>query len=62
MTYLLRSSLGTYWRLSEKAGNLHKFSTGKSTILNLLAKLFTPDSGKILIDGKDLTTMDQDWI
>jgi putative ABC transport system ATP-binding protein len=32
--------------------------TGKSTLLNLIAGLDTPDSGRILIDGQDLTGLE----
>lgn len=41
---------------------LGKSGCGKSTILNLLAKLFRPDSGKITIDGEDLQTFDENWV
>lgn len=36
--------------------------SGKSTILNLLCKLYDPDSGRILIDGEDLKLKDQEWV
>ena len=32
--------------------------TGKSTLLNLIAGLDTPDSGRIALDGRDLGTLD----
>ena len=31
--------------------------TGKSTILKLLLRLLVPDSGKVLIDGEEITTL-----
>lgn len=34
--------------------------SGKSTFLSLLAGLDTPDSGRVLIEGKDLAKMDRD--
>jgi putative ABC transport system ATP-binding protein len=34
--------------------------TGKSTLLNLVAGLDTPDSGRILFEGRDLATLDDD--
>lgn len=34
--------------------------SGKSTFLSLLAGLDTPDSGRVLIEGKDLAAMDRD--
>jgi len=36
--------------------------SGKTTILNLLTKLYEPDSGKIYIDGRDITEIDPMWI
>ena len=33
---------------------------GKSTLLNLIAGLDTPDSGEILIDGITMTSLDDD--
>jgi putative ABC transport system ATP-binding protein len=33
---------------------------GKSTLLNLIAGLDTPDSGSIVLDGTELTTLDDD--
>jgi putative ABC transport system ATP-binding protein len=35
---------------------------GKSTLLNLLAGLDTPDSGRVLLDGVDLASLDDDGI
>jgi putative ABC transport system ATP-binding protein len=34
--------------------------SGKSTLLGLLAGLDRPDRGRVLLDGKDLSTMDED--
>jgi ABC-type multidrug transport system, ATPase and permease components len=36
--------------------------SGKSTVLNLLTKLYEPDSGKIYINGRDVSEIDPAWI
>lgn len=37
--------------------------SGKTTILNLLLRLYEPDSGRILVDGKDLSDITrQSWL
>ena len=39
-------------------GILGPTGSGKSTILNLLLRMYDPDSGTVLIDGQDIRTMD----
>ena len=41
-------------------GILGPTGSGKSTILNLLLRMYDPDSGTVLIDGQDIRTIDQD--
>jgi ATP-binding cassette, subfamily B (MDR/TAP), member 1 len=35
--------------------------SGKSTILQLLLRFYEPDSGKILLDGRELSDLDLNW-
>lgn len=48
----LRLAAGEYVAVMGESG------TGKSTLLNLIAGLDTPDSGRITLDGRDLGTLD----
>jgi len=36
--------------------------TGKSTIAALLARLYDPQEGRLLLDGHDLRTLDPEWL
>jgi ABC transporter fused permease/ATP-binding protein len=36
--------------------------SGKSTIAALLARMYDPTSGKIVLDGRDLSTLDAEWL
>ena len=42
-------------------GILGPTGSGKSTILNLLLRIYDPDSGKILIDGQDIRTFEPEY-
>lgn len=43
-------------------GILGPTGSGKSTILNLLLRLYDPDSGRILIDGQDIRTIPREQL
>lgn len=44
----------------EKVGLVGQSGAGKSSIINLLLRYFSPSSGTILIDGQDISTVTQD--
>lgn len=46
----------------ETVAFIGKSGSGKSTIFNLLGKLYTIDKGQILLDGIDINTLDEDSI
>ena len=48
----LRAAPGEYVAIMGESG------TGKSTLLNLIAGLDTPDAGRIVVDGQDLAGLD----
>lgn len=43
-------------------GILGSTGSGKSTLINLLMRLYDPDSGQILIDGQDIRTIEADQL
>lgn len=49
-------------KANETVSFVGKSGSGKSTIFNLLCKLYEPNSGTITIDGHDIKTLDKDSI
>jgi putative ABC transport system ATP-binding protein len=47
-------------RQGEYLAIMGESGVGKSTLLNLLAGLDTPDHGQVLLEGVDLSTLDDD--
>lgn len=49
-------------RAGEKIALLGPTGAGKTTIISLLMRFFDPDSGKILIDGKDIKSYSKEYL
>src|ERR1700726_3444872 len=49
-------------RQGEYLAVMGESGVGKSTLLNLLAGLDQPDSGRVLLEGADLSTLDDDAV
>jgi putative ABC transport system ATP-binding protein len=49
-------------RQGEYLAVMGESGVGKSTLLNLLAGLDRPDSGRVILDGTDLSTLDDDAV
>jgi ATP-binding cassette subfamily B multidrug efflux pump len=47
-------------RAGEKIGLVGRSGAGKSTVVNLLLRFYDVESGRILIDGQDIATVQQD--
>lgn len=48
-------------RKNESVGFIGESGSGKSTLIDVILGLLSPDSGKILLDGKDITTNLRGW-
>jgi len=52
--------LNLHIRAGEKIGLVGRSGSGKSTIVNLLLRFYDVESGRVLIDGQDITQVTQD--
>ena len=46
----------------QKIGFVGPSGSGKSTVTKLIQRLYVPESGKVLIDGIDISTVDTAWL
>jgi subfamily B ATP-binding cassette protein HlyB/CyaB len=49
-------------RPGEVVGIVGRSGSGKSTITKLIQRLYTPESGRVLVDGVDLAMIDTAWL
>ncbi|WP_299372318.1 ABC transporter ATP-binding protein [uncultured Tateyamaria sp.] len=54
------SAISTVIKPGEKVGLVGRSGAGKSTLVKLLLRFYDPESGRILIDGQDITQVRQD--
>jgi ATP-binding cassette, subfamily B, bacterial HlyB/CyaB len=55
-------NLGVDIRPGTTVGLVGRSGSGKSTLAKLLQRLYTPESGRILIDGVDIAQTDPSWL
>lgn len=49
-------------KAGQKIGFVGPSGSGKSTVTKLIQRLYVPESGKVLIDGIDISTVDTAWL
>lgn len=61
-TPVILSSLTLNIKAGEVIGIVGRSGSGKSTLTKLVQRLYIPESGRILIDGNDLSLADPAWL
>jgi len=56
------SDLSMKVKASETVAIVGATGSGKSTLVNLLERMYDPDQGRILLDGHDLRELDPGWL
>lgn len=49
-------------KVGQKIGFVGPSGSGKSTVTKLIQRLYVPETGKVLIDGIDISTVDTAWL
>lgn len=55
--YKVLSQVDYQFEVGKSYALVGKSGSGKTTLLNMIGRLETPDSGKVLLDGKDLSKL-----
>lgn len=56
----LLNGFNLHIKAGEKVGLIGRSGAGKSTLINLLLRFYEPQSGRIVIDGQDITNVTQE--
>lgn len=61
-TKLIINELNLEVQAGQTIGIVGRSGSGKSTLTKLIQRLYRPESGKVLVDGIDLSTVDTVWL
>lgn len=61
-TKLILNELNLEVQAGQTIGIVGRSGSGKSTLTKLIQRLYRPESGKVLVDGVDLSTVDTTWL
>lgn len=61
-TPLILNDVSLQVRPSEVIGIVGKSGSGKSTLTKLVQRLYTPEAGRVLVDGTDIAQVDAHWL
>lgn len=59
---LILKEIDLHAKAGEVIGIVGRSGSGKSTLTKLVQRLYVPESGRVLIDGVDLSTVDTAWL
>ncbi|WP_150463557.1 type I secretion system permease/ATPase [Francisella sp. XLW-1] len=61
-TRLILDGVNLNVKTGESIGIVGRSGSGKSTLTKLIQRLYQPETGKVLVDGADLSTIDTVWL
>lgn len=59
---LVLKNINLHINAGEKIGIVGRSGSGKSTLTSLIQKLYVPETGKVLLDGLDISQADFSWM